>query len=78
MRRFAAHLAAIGLSLIALVGMLFLPAMDSFSLPSLFTFAWLSLAVLALLAQMRQANLMRSTRRVSGQKKAAVAPKRGV
>lgn len=78
MRRFSAHLAAIVLSVIALLGALSLPAVNSFSLPSLFTLFWLSLAVLALLAQMRRAKLLSSARQRPSEHRVMPERKRSV
>ena len=58
MKRLSAHMQAIGLAFLMVLGALRLPPLRSFSLPGLFTLAWLLLGLLSLLAQMRQAGLV--------------------
>lgn len=58
MRRVVAHLHAILLAALALVGAWSLPAIGGWNLRSLFAVSWLLLAALAVLAQMQQARLL--------------------
>lgn len=66
MSRLRSHVVATMLALLIVSGMLVLPTMGRFTVQSLFTTAWLVLALLAFGAHVRQARLFvrhRSSRR---------------
>jgi fatty acid desaturase len=56
-RRRISHVVAILVTLIVIVGLPWLPAIFGLGLPSWFSFAWLVLAILVLLAHLRRAQL---------------------
>ncbi|HBK84740.1 MAG TPA: hypothetical protein DDZ53_01760 [Firmicutes bacterium] len=53
------HLVAILVTLLVIIGLPRLPAIVGLGLPSWFSFAWLVLAILVLLAHLRRAQLFR-------------------